>query len=57
MPSWLYSRLALMIWINFASRAVSASPGDLARIEVAEAALAHAFLAAVAGSAATRRLP
>jgi hypothetical protein len=57
MPSWLDGRLALMIWINFAARAVSASPGDLARIEVGEAAWPHAFLAAVAGSAATHRLP
>jgi hypothetical protein len=37
MPSWLDGRLALMIWINFAARAVSASPSDLARIEVGEA--------------------
>ena len=49
MPSWLDGRLAFMIWINFAARAVSASPGDLARIEVGEAAWPHAFLAAVAG--------
>jgi hypothetical protein len=40
MPSWLDGRLSLMIWINFAARAVSASPGDLARIEVGEAAYA-----------------
>jgi hypothetical protein len=57
MPSWLDGRLSLMIWINFAARAVSASPGDLARIEVGDAAWPHAFLAAVAGSAATHRLP